>query len=102
MPFAEIDTDTHTHIKITTTFREKPLIEPLPGAAFRSGQWRLPLSWASCQALRGVFKKTLEVGPELTAWSRKEHAARIAPALAAREQLTPVEDQLLEVMRSWS
>jgi hypothetical protein len=89
MPLAEIDTDTDTHIKITTTFREKPLIEPLPGATFRTGQWRMPLSWASCQALRGVFKKSLEVGPHLVAWSRDEYRTRIEPSMALRDQLEP-------------
>jgi superfamily II DNA or RNA helicase len=91
MAVAEIDTDTHTHIKITTTYREKPLIEPLPGATFRAGQWRMPLSWASCQALRGVFKKTLEIGPELLTWSKSEYRVRIEPSLALRDQLEPVD-----------
>lgn len=47
---------------------------------------RLPLSWAACLMLRGIFEGDLEIGPQLEAWAAEERARRVDPATEAREQ----------------
>lgn len=86
MASADIEND---QIKIQINYREKPLIETLPGATFRQGGWWMPLSWTACLALRGVFKDQLEIGPALLAWSRAEYHGRVEPALALRDKIEP-------------
>jgi superfamily II DNA or RNA helicase len=91
MAHATIEND---KIKIDTTYREKPLIEPLPGSSFRQSTWWMPLSWGSCQALRGAFGKKLEIGPDLLEWSRAEYTHRVRDALALRDQVEPQHGDL--------
>jgi superfamily II DNA or RNA helicase len=85
-------------IKIQINYREKPLIETLPGATFRQGGWWMPLSWISCLSLRGVFKKDLQIGPELLAWSRAEYHGRVEPALALRDKIDPPDGMQLPLL----
>lgn len=33
--------------------------------------WSFPLSMANCRALRTVYKRTLDVMPDLSAWARE-------------------------------
>ena len=82
----EID-PTGRHIIVNAEWRLKELCKSLPGASWDAkGQiWRVPLSWASCLALRSTFKTDLTIGPELTAWARKEVVDRINPSNALRD-----------------
>ena len=82
----EID-PTGRHIIVNAEWRLKELCKSLPGASWDAkGQiWRVPLSWASCLALRSTFKTDLTIGPELTAWARKEVVERINPSNALRD-----------------
>jgi superfamily II DNA or RNA helicase len=80
---------TGDRITVTLSWNEKTQAEKIPGGRFRRMDLELPLSWGSCQALRGVFGKNLVVGPELTAWSRAESTRRIKPSLALRPMLAP-------------
>src|ERR1039458_3898042 len=68
-------------------FREQELIQKCPGATWHKDHslWSVPLSWASCQQLRGVFGDALEIGPELLNWSATENSNRVAPCLALRD-----------------
>jgi SNF2 family DNA or RNA helicase len=79
--------ETGEHIRINTEWRYKELCKSIPGATWNApdGAWRVPLSWASCLALRSVFKSDLEIGPRLTAWAANERATRVDPANALRD-----------------
>lgn len=76
----EVETDPH---------RDKLLIRTVPGRKFDLEKriWWVPLSWASCCALRGIFGLSLELGPDLSAWATKELNDRVKPALLFREHL---------------
>lgn len=69
MAFAEILND--THIFVNTRWDEKELIKQVPGARWEpvSKEWRVPLSWASCVTLRGVFRDGLTIGAKLLEWA---------------------------------
>lgn len=79
--------DTDEHIRIETEWRYKELCKSIPGASWNAKDqaWRLPLSWASCLALRAVFKTELSIGPKLTAWAANERTVRVDPANALRD-----------------
>lgn len=74
-------------IEADVPMRQQALIKKVPGAKWHQAslRWRLPLSWASCLALRGVFGDVLEIGPELEKWAWEELEDRIKPALGWRE-----------------
>lgn len=59
------------HIWVTTRWDEKELIKQVPGARWDpvAKQWHLPLSWASCVTLRGVFRDGLQIGAGLLDWA---------------------------------
>ena len=90
--YADID-PTHPD-KITLAqvpFQLKELCKTVPGLLYdkklNNGTWRMPLSWASCLTLRGVFKERLMVGTDLNVWAANERATRIDPCMALREAL---------------
>ena len=68
-------------------FRDKELLRTLPGSTYDSSlhRWFMPLTWAACQQLRGVFGDRLDVGPSLADWSIAEHENRIVPGLQLRQ-----------------
>lgn len=67
-----------------TEYVEKDLIKQVPGSRYRDSVWRMPLSWGSCQALRGIFGERLQVGPQLATWANDEYARRVEPVLNIR------------------
>jgi SNF2 family DNA or RNA helicase len=83
MPVAERDGE---RILLATEFREKELVKAVPGVRWSTDEntWWLPLSWAACRQLRGVFGDTLQVGAELALWARTDRDARRVPCLALR------------------
>lgn len=92
MPLAEL---VDGRISIDVPLREKPLIQTLPGARWHdpSKRWRMPLSWASCKMLRGVFGPRLEVGLALCEWAIGEFEGRVQPATGLRSlALDPAAD----------
>lgn len=68
-------------------YREQELIQKVPGAKWEKDHslWRVPLSWAACQQLRGVFGEGLQVGPVLATWSATENEGRVGACLALRD-----------------
>lgn len=76
-------------IAVYTEYRHKEQIQLIPGirSSFTPNEWFLPLAWASCVALRGVFGAELTVEESLAAWSWREYRVRIAPSLELREAL---------------
>jgi SNF2 family DNA or RNA helicase len=87
VPVAVELNETGEHIRINTEWRYKELCKSIPGATWSAGDqaWRVPLSWASCLALRSVFKADLEIGPRLTAWAANERTTRVDPSNALRD-----------------
>lgn len=73
-------------IVVTTDYREKDLIRAVPGALYDTDayKWWLPMTWAACKALRGVFGDRLELTESLIAWAEHQLTEWIRPALTAR------------------
>lgn len=86
MPTATLTPD-GSKIAVYTSYQEKEKIQIIPGIrrSAMGSRWELPLSWASCVILRGVFGAELTVEASLTAWAWKTHRDRIAPVLALKE-----------------
>lgn len=86
MVYADLGDDT---IVLETKWSEKELVKVLPGSAWNARQkfWTVPLSWATCLQLRGVFGEQLEIGPKLTEWSWNEFTQRVQPSLELRNAL---------------
>lgn len=84
MPRAEIYGG---RISLETEYRDKDLVRAVPGSKFdgASRMWSVPLTWAACKALRGLFGERLTIGPDLEAWAIGELNGRVAPALLTRE-----------------
>lgn len=80
---AEID---GSMIAVQSEYRDKELIKQLPGARWDkdNGLWRVPLSWASCKALRGVFGDELEICPTLWAWAAECFRIHVEPMMQLR------------------
>jgi SNF2 family DNA or RNA helicase len=88
MVMAELDGD---EIVVETEYRDKDLIKQVPAARYDANRyrWLIPLSWAACKTLRGVFGDRLKIGPELKQWSWDEYNVRIKPAMETRAALNP-------------
>lgn len=86
MPLAEI-ASASGRIGVQTEYHERDLVKTVPGARYAAGAWSVPLSWTSCQVLRGVFGPDLAVGAALRAWAQAEKVRRITPSLALRDAL---------------
>jgi SNF2 family DNA or RNA helicase len=86
VPHAELSDDGSIRVETAYTDRDRMLL--IPGSTYRGkdGNWRLPLSWASCVVLRGVFGAELTLGPGLVGWAEKERK-RVERALELREAL---------------
>lgn len=82
-----------TDIVMDSEYRDRDMIKTMPGARFRDGKWRMPVSWANCWVLRSTFGDRLETGPALVAWAAAELQDRVAPAMEARNRaLDPAND----------
>ena len=74
-------------IVVTSGFRDKDLIQKIPGSRYdRTARiWRLRISWAACVQLRGIFGDRLVIGEQLEAWAWNELKTRIEPCMALRD-----------------
>lgn len=90
MPSAEISGDV---IAVETRWTDKDLVKLIPGSRWDPDLklWTLPLTWAACVQLRGVFRDNLTVGPELEAWSWREYRGRVETATTLRATTTRVD-----------
>jgi len=88
----ELD-ELNKHVIINAEWRFKELCKSLPGAKWdtKLSVWTVPLSWATCLALRSTFRTDLQIGPKLTDWATNELANRITPANNLRD-LETLED----------
>lgn len=81
MPHADTSLDDELIIIETSVFGEKDSVKLVPGSKWiQNNLWSVPLSWGSCQALRGIFGARLDVGERLDQWARHELDTRINPA----------------------
>lgn len=90
MPHAEITEHKGSAlIAVETRWTDKELIAQVPSSRWNPqlNRWTVPLSWAACLQLRGLFAERLTVGPELALWSQNEVTERIAPSLELREKI---------------
>lgn len=74
-------------IWLRSEFHQIELVKQIPGSRWHTEHklWWVPVSWAACITMRGIFKDELEIGPELTAWATRELDERIMPCLNLRE-----------------
>lgn len=74
--------DDNTHVIIHTEWRWKELCKSIPGSKWdpTSQLWKIPVSWATCLALRSTFREDLVIGPRLAEWATNELAQRVTPA----------------------
>lgn len=74
-------------IQVDSDYRDKALVESIPGANWRHAErtWVLPLSWASMQQLRGIFQQRLEMTDDIRELAWQTYKYRIEPCLALRE-----------------
>lgn len=93
-------------IVLLAEFRDKDLCKSIPGARWDPNDkvWRVPLSWASCKALRGVFGDRLEIGDRLVKWAWELKIEFIDPALTRRlvlddEEMAAYEPRLFDFQR---
>jgi SNF2 family DNA or RNA helicase len=85
MPHAEIN---GSKIIVTAGFHQRDIMAQMPGARHHgSNTWHIPLTWAACITLRGLFSQELEIGPGLKAWGWETLRNRIQPALALRDAM---------------
>jgi SNF2 family DNA or RNA helicase len=92
MPHADVLAG-ESRIFLQTRWNEQELVKQIPGALRDSTRklWTVPLSWAACLQLRGIFKEDLTVGDALTNWAISERANRVDPVMLLRERTEPEE-----------
>lgn len=81
-------------ILVQAHWNENELVKRIPGARWKAEAkaWTVPLSWAACLQLRGVFRETLSVGQDLVNWAKRERETRVDPSLRLRS-LVDVDHQ---------
>ncbi len=86
MPIAEID---QGRIYIWSEIHDRDRIRMIPGSNWDTErkQWHVPLSWGSCQVMRGIFQQDLSLGPELKQWATEHKSYIVDPAIALRPSL---------------
>lgn len=99
MPFADIDDTIPDMIRVNTTWNEKELIQQVPGSSYRNNAWRVPLTWAACVQLRGIFGERLLIGENLIAWAQNLRMEYVNPASSLRERLTPEKNSNIGIDR---
>lgn len=85
MPKVSLNDDQNKLI-ISTDFADRYQIKQLPGARFKDGEWRVPLSWAACVILRELFGHELLIADEVYDWARQDERERRWPAVYWRER----------------
>lgn len=76
----------NSRIYLWSNLADRERIKKIPGSAWDKDQqmWHLPIAWASCVALRGVFGAELQLGEKLLEWATYWRSQVINPALALR------------------
>jgi hypothetical protein len=98
MPVAEI---LDGKIAVRTQYHERHLVQQVPGARYdkNAGYWTVPLSWATCITLRGIFGSDLCTGTKLTEWSWEVYNNRIKPAMDLRHAMElPASNSIAQII----
>ena len=79
--------DAGKHIIIVSDWRFKELCKSIPGSSYdaKTQNWKVPVSWSACLALRSTFKDDLVLGDNLKTWAVNERATRIDPSNELRD-----------------
>lgn len=83
-------------IRVDGPWSVKDMIKQVPGARWEAfGEdkdkcWTVPLTWAACKQLRGIFGKDLVMGPDLRQWGFDHANGVIAPLMEMRAQQSPM------------
>lgn len=79
--------DAGKYIIIVSDWRFKELCKSIPGSSYdaKTQNWKIPVSWSACLALRSTFKDDLVLGDSLKAWAVNERATRIDPSNELRD-----------------
>lgn len=92
MPTADLRLDFPNRIVVQTNFNERELIKLIPGSRY-DGEgkfWHVPQTWVACLQLRGVFRESLVIGPELLTWARNQRFL-VDTVIELRERTEPKE-----------
>lgn len=81
-----IEWESGSQISVVSSWSEKDMVKQIPGSTWNNDEkvWKVPLTWAACLQLRGIFGKDLNIGPELREWARLEKEDRVNPAMSLR------------------
>lgn len=85
--FVDADlTEDEKRIVVTADWAMKDMVKSIPGSSWDGDDrlWTVPLTWAACQQLRGIFTTQLRVTKRLGLWSHLE-AHRIGQAMSQRD-----------------
>lgn len=84
-------------IWLHSEFRHKEQCKLVPGAKWdaKDRTWKVPLSWAACHSIRGIFGEELVIGENLAAWSWQEYNERVKPAVDLRMATDAEGDEAL-------
>jgi SNF2 family DNA or RNA helicase len=76
-------------IVVTARLSDKERLATIPGCTWHkaSNTWRLPLTWAACLQLRGVFRDDLELDESLIAWAWEFRRDFLQPIETVREAM---------------
>lgn len=92
-------------ITISSEFWRKEQCKSIAGARWDEDikKWTVPLSWAACLMLRGVFGSDLLIGPELATWAWSTKTEVIDPLMELRDPTnfhTPGDERLYPYQRA--
>ena len=90
MPAIDIFND---RIYIRSELSERELIKQIPGSRWDKdhSMWHTPLSWASCIALRQIFRENLVLGEGIRDWATWYRTNQVDPAMALRPAMEAPE-----------
>lgn len=92
-------------IVVQSEFWRKEQVKMIAGARWDDSiqRWTVPLSWSTCQMLRGVFGQDLLIGPELANWAWNTKTEVIDPLMELRDPTnfhTPGDERLYPYQRA--
>jgi len=86
---AHVDRDLN-RIVVKASLSDKDRLAVIPGSAWHKATdtWRLPLTWAACLQLRGVFRGDLELDESLVSWAWEFRQHFLQPVEHVREAMS--------------
>ena len=96
---AELDSEGMIRLQSDYPMRDRDRIKAIPGTRYRDDGWCVPVNWAACLQLRGIFGAELGLGPKLTNWATQYIEEIVAPGLELRKDMGAQDDD--PVISSW-